>query len=160
MPSLSEILVKNGALDPADRAVLESLVERHIARHGGDPEKSLSSLELIVPSRSTLESFEDPDILKSSRRWVRRVQELIRAPMPMPDPDTTGSWPGTMTRRAAGFASSVCTLRGGWEQVFLSQDGEVKHKAASGAQADEGEFSHRDRKLQRRELRGGNHRGT
>ena len=44
--SLSEILVENGALDPADRSVLENLVERHIARHGGDPEKSLSSLEL------------------------------------------------------------------------------------------------------------------
>src|SRR5277367_6479324 len=63
--SLSEILVKNGALDPADRAVLESLVERHIARHGGDPEKSLSSIELIVPSRSTLESLDDPDIRQS-----------------------------------------------------------------------------------------------
>ena len=63
--SLSEILVKNCALDPADRSVLESLVERHIARHGGDPEKSLSSVELIVPSRSTLESLDDPDIQQS-----------------------------------------------------------------------------------------------
>ena len=63
--SLSEILVKLGALDPADRSVLESLVERHIARHGGDPEKSLSSLDLVVPSRSTLESIDDPDIQES-----------------------------------------------------------------------------------------------
>ena len=30
--SLSDILVENGSLDPADRAVLESLVERHVAR--------------------------------------------------------------------------------------------------------------------------------
>ena len=62
---LSEILVANGALDPADRAVLEILVERHIARHGGDPERSLSSLEILMPARTTLAMLDDPDVKRS-----------------------------------------------------------------------------------------------
>ena len=86
--SLSEVLVKHGALDPADRSVLESLVERHIARHGGDPERSLSSLELIVPSRSTLESLEDPDI----RQSLGKLGATHPGTGESADLERTGSW--------------------------------------------------------------------
>ena len=50
--SLSEILVRQGALEAAERSARESLVERHIARHGGDTEKSLSTLEPVVHTRT------------------------------------------------------------------------------------------------------------
>ncbi|WP_435011015.1 tetratricopeptide repeat protein [Tundrisphaera lichenicola] len=41
---LGEILVERGDLDPADRALLDPMVDRHIAKHGGDPVASLAAL--------------------------------------------------------------------------------------------------------------------
>jgi eukaryotic-like serine/threonine-protein kinase len=70
--SLSEILVENGALDPADRAALESLVDRHIARHDGDVDRSLSSIDIIVHSRTVLESIDDPDLNQSLGKLMNR----------------------------------------------------------------------------------------
>jgi hypothetical protein len=40
---LEDILVEQGALEPADRDLLRPMVDRHIARHGG-PEKSLQAI--------------------------------------------------------------------------------------------------------------------
>src|SRR5436189_4969863 len=39
---LGEILVERGALASDDHALLAPMVERHIAKHGGDPAKSLA----------------------------------------------------------------------------------------------------------------------
>jgi serine/threonine-protein kinase len=41
--SLADLLVAKGALDPADRELLEAVVDRHLRRHGGDPGRSLSA---------------------------------------------------------------------------------------------------------------------
>src|SRR5262245_55463267 len=49
--SLGEILQGQGALVEADRAALDALVDRHLARHGGDPERSLAS---VAPGRRRL----------------------------------------------------------------------------------------------------------
>ncbi len=42
--SLGQILVERGALSPADRALLDMVVEKHIERHGGDARESLAAL--------------------------------------------------------------------------------------------------------------------
>src|SRR5947209_3593090 len=41
---MGQVLVDSGALDPGRRALLDSLVEEHLRRHGGDPEKSLAAV--------------------------------------------------------------------------------------------------------------------
>jgi serine/threonine-protein kinase len=75
--SLSEILVERGALDSADRNALDQLVDRHIARHGGDARNSLSALDVPPSARSVLEAINDPDIQASlsslSTAAARRV---------------------------------------------------------------------------------------
>ncbi len=42
--SLADILVESGALASEDRQVLEALLARHVTRHNGNPERSLSAL--------------------------------------------------------------------------------------------------------------------
>src|SRR6516165_5679356 len=63
--SLSDILASRGALDRADRNVLDQMVDRHIAKHGGDPRQSLSALDRQPHARSVLEPINDPDIQES-----------------------------------------------------------------------------------------------
>ena len=124
--SLSEILVKRGALDPVERSVLESLVERHVARHGGDPEKSLSSLELVVPSRSTLESLDDPDILESlSKLGVTHTRADGRT-----DPERTSLWGATIEETGGRFRIISLHDEGGLGCVFLARDEEVNREVA------------------------------
>ena len=123
---LSEILVASGALDPADRAVLEILVERHIARHGGDPEQSLSSLEIVLPARTTLEMFDDPD-LKQSLNKLGAAHTLAA---PGVDPDRTGSW-GAIGQESVGRYSNLQLHdEGGIGSVFRATDGEVNREVA------------------------------
>lgn len=47
--SVAEILVQNGYLSTEDRGAIEHLLERHLAKHGNDPQQSSSSL----PASST-----------------------------------------------------------------------------------------------------------
>ncbi len=124
--SLSEILVELAALDPSDRLALEDLVERHIARHGGDPEKSLSSLDLKIPSDSTLSSIEDPDILRS----------LSRLGVTLTRGDGTTKSEMRTSRRARGTDAEgrfqIVSLHdeGGLGCVYLARDVEVNREVA------------------------------
>ena len=63
--TLSEILAARGELEPADRIVLEQMVDRHVARHGGDPHQSLSAIDMSSNARSMLALIQDPDIRES-----------------------------------------------------------------------------------------------
>ena len=106
--------------------MLESLVERHIARHGGDPEKSLSSLDLVVPSRSTLESLDDPDILESLSKL--RADACADEPGPIP----SGRARGATSDAETGGRFRIISLHdeGGLGCVFLARDGEVNRDVA------------------------------
>ncbi len=42
--SLAEVLVESGAVSAGDKIALEHLLERHLAKHGDDPQASISSL--------------------------------------------------------------------------------------------------------------------
>ena len=52
--TLADHLEARGDLDADDRAAVEALVGRHLKRHGGDVEASLSSLEIGVATRASL----------------------------------------------------------------------------------------------------------
>src|SRR4051812_46858410 len=63
---LGEILVERGDLDPSDRAAIDPMIARHLARHGGDPAASLAALGSIDSTASALRrSIADPDVLAS-----------------------------------------------------------------------------------------------
>jgi eukaryotic-like serine/threonine-protein kinase len=124
--SLSEILIRNGILDPADRSALENLIERHIARHGGDAEKSLSSLELIVPSRSTFESLDDPDISLSLSKLAMTKTRFDDAA----DSERTDSRGDTGEGTDGRFRIIRLHDEGGLGSVYLARDGEVNRDVA------------------------------
>src|SRR5689334_5205465 len=58
--SLADQLVALGHLDPAHRPLLEGLADAHLARHGGDTEKSLSSLPVSRSARESLARVAGP----------------------------------------------------------------------------------------------------
>src|SRR5262249_44753943 len=62
---LGQILVEQQALDPDNRALLDTLVQRHLAMHGGDIEKSLAAVALPPPLRHDLHSLGDGDVQAS-----------------------------------------------------------------------------------------------
>src|SRR6266550_4182449 len=59
---LADVLTTRGDLDPADRAAIEALVARHLARHGGDPEKSLAALDVARSVHHSLAALGDAEI--------------------------------------------------------------------------------------------------
>src|ERR1700686_4111140 len=52
---LGQILLEKGAFRQDEHAVLEALVQKHLERHDGDPEKSLASVSSLGSVRQKLE---------------------------------------------------------------------------------------------------------
>ncbi|HEX6983914.1 MAG TPA: hypothetical protein VF170_00995, partial [Planctomycetaceae bacterium] len=66
---LGELLVRQGALSAEGRALLEPLVAHHLARHGGDPQRSLAAVSSVSPSaRAALAGVADRDVQASVLR--------------------------------------------------------------------------------------------
>ncbi len=69
---LADLLVEQGALDPAGRDLLRALADRQLELHGGDPERSLSALDVGLSTRESLAKIADPDDRKhAGSRWLR-----------------------------------------------------------------------------------------
>ena len=63
---LGDILVEKKALNPDDRAILDRLIDRHVARHGGDAAASLAALSSVGSVAEELRrKVDDPEILAS-----------------------------------------------------------------------------------------------
>src|SRR5271166_4566080 len=60
--SLADYLEARGDLEAEDRAAVEALVTRHVKRHGGDVEKSLSAVPAGKSTCESLAKLGDPDI--------------------------------------------------------------------------------------------------
>jgi WD40 repeat protein/serine/threonine protein kinase len=63
--TLPEVLESQGALTTAQRAALQTLVEMFLAKHGGNPEKSLAALSSIPQVAPELEKLSDRGLLAS-----------------------------------------------------------------------------------------------
>src|SRR5689334_13138311 len=62
---LGEILCRRGVLAEDDRDDLARLVDKHIKRHGGDPQASLAALRVELEVRQDLDRLDDPEVQAS-----------------------------------------------------------------------------------------------
>src|SRR5262249_52083775 len=62
---LGQILVEQAALTPDNREWLEAGVERHLAQHGNDPQRSLAAVSSIHSVRQDLQRIADGDVQAS-----------------------------------------------------------------------------------------------
>lgn len=85
--SVGEILVENGNLDSSDLSDLESILDRRLAREGGDASKSLAAMESIENLASELRaSIGDPELFRAIATASLESQvDPLATQLPLPD---------------------------------------------------------------------------
>jgi eukaryotic-like serine/threonine-protein kinase len=120
---IGEILVERGALDPGDRDALEAMIARRLARHGGDPARSLAALGSTAGVADDLRrAVDDPDVLASIAQIATESQldpHATRAP------ETVDYTPvGLRYRKVRDHAV------GGLGIVYVAHDEELRREVA------------------------------
>jgi eukaryotic-like serine/threonine-protein kinase len=121
--ALGEILVERGALDPTDRDLLDTMVDRHVARHGGDPLTSLASLGSAGGIAADLgQSVTDHEILVSIAQVTTAFQNDPHANQAHPTVDFIPG--GVRYQKVRDHA------KGGLGIVFVARDKELNRDVA------------------------------
>jgi serine/threonine-protein kinase len=120
--SLGEILLAQGALGPDERALLEALVQKHLARHDNDAEKSLAAVSSLGSVRDNLRQIADPDVEAS----------LAHVPAPGPADRYATRAPSVGAPSVVGQRFRVLRphARGGLGEVFVALDDELHREVA------------------------------
>ncbi|MBI1916973.1 MAG: serine/threonine protein kinase [Planctomycetes bacterium] len=119
---LGDLLVERGALASEDHALLAPMVERHIAKHGGDPAKSLAVLSSVVSARAALAGVADADVQAS----LQQVPEARQTPPEIEGVPTVADPPSPGTR----YHIERPYAKGGLGEVFVARDQELNRKVA------------------------------
>jgi eukaryotic-like serine/threonine-protein kinase len=116
--SLGEVLIEQGALLPARRSLIESLLEEHLRVHKGDVHKSLAALTVPSNVRTKLMELSDEELQRSLA----------------PTPSFAASGPATIDQASSRENSRYSILRsharGGIGEVFIARDSELNRDVA------------------------------
>jgi eukaryotic-like serine/threonine-protein kinase len=124
--TLAELLEEEGALAPADRALLEPLVERHIEQHGGNASQSLASLssvEWIRPALAPIAGL-DSDVQATLDRFSNRGSERVH------EDGSTAPHPALAPAEGARYRIVRLHAKGGLGEVFVARDVELHRDVA------------------------------
>ncbi len=129
--SLGDILMHQGSMAQDERLVLDSLVEKHLARHGGDPECSLLAVPTDPETRKALESVPDFDVQAS---LAKAGEARTPGDRPLDTWNETCDIGATTAQGASGSDGRFRLLRlhdrGGLGEVFVALDRELNREVA------------------------------
>jgi serine/threonine-protein kinase len=122
--SLGQVLAGQGVLADEDRAALDVLVQRHLARHGHDPARSLAALPATPRLAAELNQMGDPDVCASLSGLAPSNATTAERPSPAAGRDEGSSPPGSRYRVVRLHA------RGGLGQVSLALEEQLGREVA------------------------------
>jgi serine/threonine protein kinase len=121
---LGQILLEQGALDRDGHALLDALVQKHLALHGGDPERSLAAVPRVDAVGLGLGQIPDPELHATLSRALADGQTAD-------DPyQTRGATVGTPTSSGLRFRILRPHAKGGLGEVSVALDEELKREVA------------------------------
>jgi eukaryotic-like serine/threonine-protein kinase len=135
---LGRILRVQGGLAEDEHALVDALVAKHLARHGGDPERSLAAISTPRNLALDLGRLDDGDLVSAlirltdptAERSEQAREDRTRTGISDTDADATGTWALGAAANGGRYRILRPHAQGGLGRVSVAMDDEVHREVA------------------------------